>query len=58
MPVLSRRQFLTMPALAVAGAAPVERPNVVYFLADDFGYGDAGFLNRKSKIPIPNQSTA
>jgi arylsulfatase A len=43
--------FLTACAAPVAAA---DVPNVVYILADDFGYGDAGCYNPKSKIPTPN----
>ena len=45
-------------ALAVtavqASAAQPPRPNIVYILADDLGYGDLGCYNRDSKIPTPN----
>ncbi|QDU28538.1 Arylsulfatase [Anatilimnocola aggregata] len=34
-------------------AAP-QQPNIVFVLADDFGYGDAGCFNPESKIPTPN----
>lgn len=30
------------------------RPNVLFVLADDMGYGDAGCYNANSKIPTPN----
>jgi arylsulfatase A len=56
--MVSRREFLASAA-AAAGTAAAKKPgsrlpNIVLFLADDFGYGDAGFLNRASKIPTPN----
>ncbi|MBS3765712.1 sulfatase-like hydrolase/transferase, partial [Candidatus Bipolaricaulota bacterium] len=31
-----------------------ERPNVVFLMADDMGYGDLGCYNEESKIPTPN----
>lgn len=30
------------------------RPNVVFIMMDDYGYGDAGFLNPESKIKTPH----
>ena len=29
-------------------------PNIVFIMADDMGYGDAGCYNRESLIPTPN----
>jgi hypothetical protein len=64
------RHFLhgmTTPAMAIIAAAAwqvictaslhagsSERPNLIFILADDMGYGDVGCYNPESKIPTPN----
>lgn len=40
-------------ALALPLAA-AEKPNIIYILADDFGYGDTSCYNPKSKIQTPH----
>ena len=44
---------LSLPA-AGAFARPLKRPNVIFILADDMGYGDIQALNPQSRIPTPH----
>ncbi|MEX2142053.1 MAG: arylsulfatase [Pirellulales bacterium] len=41
-------------AFVAAADAPANRPNVVFILADDLGYGDLRCYNAESKIPTPH----
>ncbi len=43
-----------MAALFAAVPANAAKPNVVYILADDMGYGDVSACNPDSKIPTPS----
>ena len=35
-------------------AFAADRPNILFILADDLGYGDVGCYNAKSKVPTPH----
>ena len=45
--------FLILP-LPVLLQAAQPKPNIVYIMVDDMGYGDAGCYNPQSKIPTPH----
>lgn len=57
----TRRNFLRSAAIGAASAAlpnswgaDTGKPNVIWIMADDLGYGDLSCLNPESKIQTPN----
>jgi len=51
MSILTLLLCLAFCCLTQAG---LEKPNIIFILADDLGYGDIGCYNPQSKIPTPN----
>ena len=41
-------------AASLGQAAVAAKPNIVFVLADDMGFGDVQALNARSKVPTPN----
>ena len=60
---MDRRQFVKLAGVALAGCSvsyasvntkKQSRPNIIYILADDMGYGDVDSFNEDSKIATPH----
>ena len=48
--------IISLIGISLLGTATLfgSRPNIVFILADDMGYGDIGAYNPNSRIPTPN----
>ena len=46
--------ILLQPQTQARAAEPDTRPNIVFIMADDMGWGDPGCYNQDSKAPTPN----
>ncbi len=52
--MMNRRDFLAGMGAACQTRAAQEKPNIVYILADDLGWGDLRCYNPLSAVPSPN----
>ncbi|NCC09428.1 MAG: arylsulfatase [Bacteroidia bacterium] len=46
--------LMATPLVAIASKTQSQKPNIIFILADDLGYGDLSGLNPGSKIQTPN----
>ncbi len=47
-------KYVFLAILLTSPVVAADRPNIVFILADDQGFGDVSALNPESKIPTPN----
>ncbi|MEZ5401082.1 MAG: arylsulfatase [Bryobacteraceae bacterium] len=52
--MITRRTFAQTLAAGAVAAGASTKPNIVYILADDLGWGDLGCYNPDTKIETPN----
>jgi arylsulfatase A len=67
--IMNRRNFIKIMGLGISSLAlsgcsrdlksdqsdlSAKKPNIIFIMADDMGYGDLGCYNKNSKIPTPN----
>ncbi len=46
--------FFLLIAFQTKGQTETNKPNVIFIMADDMGFGDVGCYNKDSKIPTPH----
>src|SRR5687768_1872506 len=47
-------RFVGLIVLGVSVASAADKPNFIYILCDDLGYGDVAYLNSAGKIKTPH----
>jgi len=47
MPTITRRQWLSLMAASAMSAQALRRPNIIWIMADDMGWGDPGCYGQK-----------